>query len=142
MKQETAQILPHRDVRPEARLIQDLPTTSPSENLSWESRLQAASGQNFSGYIDHDMSELLELARRDPNGVRRAEAYAAYQQLFIENSAALLLYNPLYHYAVSCQVDGASFTITSGPENRFMTMGDWRIAGAGEIDQVCGTSQE
>lgn len=102
---------------------------------------QAANGQNFSGYIDHDMSELLELARRDPNGVRRAEAYAAYQELFIENGAALLLYNPLYHYAVSCQVTGASFTITSGPENRFMTMGDWHIAGPGEIDQACGTGQ-
>lgn len=98
---------------------------------------QVAEGQNYSGFVDHDMSRALEIARKDPNGVRRAEEYQLFQQLFVERAAAILLYNPVYHYAVSCQVQGVDLALLSGPSNRFRSMPDWHIASAAERAQAC-----
>lgn len=88
---------------------------------------QIADGQNYSGYENRDISEALEIARKDPNGVRRAELYRSYQEWFLETGAAILLYNPVYHYAVSCQVTDVQVLILTDPSDRFRTLHEWRI---------------
>lgn len=98
---------------------------------------QAVEGQNYSGLVDHDMSEALEIARKDPNGVRRADEYHNFQQMFVERAAAVLLYNPVYHYAVSCQVQGVNVTLLVDPSDRFRSLHEWHIASAEERAQVC-----
>jgi ABC-type transport system substrate-binding protein len=98
---------------------------------------QVARGQNFSGFVDRDISEMLEVARRDANGVRRADLYKAFQQAFLDRAAAILLYNPLYHYAVSCQVQGVQVVIYTEPADRFRNMQDWRIIPADQVEQYC-----
>ncbi len=98
---------------------------------------QAVEGQNYSGFVDHDMSEALEIARKDPNGVRRADEYRNFQQMFVERAAAVLLYNPVYHYAVSCQVQGVNVTLLVDPSDRFRSLHEWHIASAEERAQVC-----
>jgi ABC-type transport system substrate-binding protein len=87
--------------------------------------------------VDHAISEVLEIARSDPNGVRRAEMYRSYQQWFLERAAAIPLYNPLYHYAVSCQVDGVQLAILAGPSDRFRNLHEWRILSPDAAAGVC-----
>ncbi|MCC6904251.1 MAG: peptide ABC transporter substrate-binding protein [Anaerolineae bacterium] len=99
---------------------------------------QAQAGQNYSSFVDRDISEALEIARRDPNGVRRAELYRAFQQWFLDRAAAIPLYNPLYSYAVSCQVQGVQVAIVTDPSDRYAMMHEWRIAPAEQFEQVCG----
>ncbi len=98
---------------------------------------QIGQGQNYSGFADRDISEALEIARKDPNGVRRAELYRDYQQWFIDRAAAILLYNPVYHYAVSCQVGGIQLIILAEPSDRFRNMHEWQILPPDRLDEVC-----
>ncbi len=98
---------------------------------------QTGEGQNYSGLVDHDISEALEIARKDMNGVRRAEMYRYLQQLFNEHGAAVLLYRPVYHYAVSCQISGVQPIIMADPSDRFRNMHEWRIVSPENIDEVC-----
>lgn len=98
---------------------------------------QVAEGQNIAGLSDRDISEALEIARRDSNGVRRADLYRQFQQVFNERAAAIVLYNPLYNYAVSCQVQNVRPAIFVGPADRFRNMDEWRIASADELGEAC-----
>lgn len=98
---------------------------------------QIEDGLNVSGFSDRDISEALEIARKDPNGVRRAELYAAFQRLFMEQVAAILLYHPIYHFATSCQVTGVQVKLFVSPSDRFRTLHDWRMAPPAESSQVC-----
>ncbi|GAB4467471.1 MAG: peptide ABC transporter substrate-binding protein [Anaerolineae bacterium] len=99
---------------------------------------QIVDGQNYSAFVDHDMSQDLEIARRDPNGVRRAELYRAFQEAFVEQAAAVMLYNPLYHYAVSCQVVGVQVRILATASDRFEGMHAWRILSPEQAATACG----
>jgi peptide/nickel transport system substrate-binding protein len=101
---------------------------------------QIAEGQNYSGFSERDMDEELEIARRDPNGVRRAELYRSFQQNFLNQAPAILLYNPLYHYAVSCQVQGVQIGILADPAQRFDSVHEWRILPADSVSEVCPSS--
>ena len=98
---------------------------------------QIEDGQNYSGFSDRDISEAIEVARKDPNGVRRAELYHSFQQLFVQRAAAVLLFNPVYNYAVSCQVQGVQLMIFVDPGDRFRNLQDWRIVSPEEAGQVC-----
>ncbi len=101
---------------------------------------QIAEGQNYSGLADRDISEALEIARKDPNGVRRAELYRDFQRWFVEQAAAILLYNPLYHYAVSCQVQGVDLMIFVDPSDRFRDLHEWRILSPQQAAEACSGS--
>lgn len=103
------------------------------------SQAQIEGGQNYSGFYDREISEMLEIARRDPNGVRRADLYRAFQRRFGETAAAIILYYPTYHYAVSCQVAGVQIFTLRSPSDRFRTIADWRIASGAELDTLCST---
>ncbi len=95
---------------------------------------QIEGGQNYSALADRDISEALEIARKDPNGVRRAELYDAFQRWFVERAAAILLYHPVYHYALSCQVQGVQIKILVDPSDRFNTLHEWHIVAPTEGD--------
>jgi peptide/nickel transport system substrate-binding protein len=142
---------------PPADLLSRLQTTGEGEDHAYDAALvefsqgrladpdpynfwhesQIESGQNYSGLADRDISEALEIARKDPNGVRRAELYKSFQQWFIERAVAVLLYNPTYNYALSCQVEGPQLMIFVNPSDRFRNMHEWQIAGPADRDRVC-----
>lgn len=88
---------------------------------------QIENGQNFSGFIDRDISQTLEIARREQNGVRRTELYREFQTLFLERVPAIVLYNPIYHYAASCQLEGVQVKLLRGPEDRFNALEQWQL---------------
>lgn len=98
---------------------------------------QIDEGQNYSGFSDIDIDQALEVARGDANGVRRAELYREMQQWFLDQAAAVLLYNPVYHYAVSCQIDGVQLALFSNPSDRFRMLSEWRVLSPDEAAQAC-----
>ena len=102
------------------------PHADPDPYTFWHQG-QYPDGQNYGGINDRRSSELLEYARRDPNGLHRAEYYAEFQQLFVSRSLALPFYYPVYAYAVSARVAGVQLGYLSTPADRFRTLRDWRL---------------
>jgi len=98
---------------------------------------QIEDGQNYSGFSDGEISRALEVARRDPNGVRRADLYREFQQLLLDRAAAIPLYSPVYSYAVSCQVQGVGLRLFVDPSDRFMNMDAWRLVPQAQMSTVC-----
>ncbi len=88
---------------------------------------QAENGQNYSGFRHRRISELLEQARRTTDLNTRAELYRQFQQLFAEQVPAILLYYPIYTYAVDERVQGVQIGPINYPSDRFATITDWYI---------------
>ena len=88
---------------------------------------QYPDGQNYGGANDRAISEALERARRDGNGIHRNLYYLDFQRAFIERAIAIPLYYPLYTYAISARVSGVQVGFIGAPSDRFMTIKDWAI---------------
>lgn len=103
------------------------PGADPDSYMFWHQG-QYGEGQNYGGINDRRSSELLEYARRDPNGLHRAEYYAEFQHVFADRSLALLLYYPVYQYAVDTRVQNVQLGFLSTPADRFRNIQDWTLA--------------
>ncbi len=104
------------------------PRADPDPYVFWHQG-QYPDGQNYGGINDRRSSELLERARRDPNGLHRAAYYSEFQQVFADRSLALLLYYPVYHYTVRTAVTGVQLGALSTPADRFRNMAEWALTG-------------
>jgi peptide/nickel transport system substrate-binding protein len=88
---------------------------------------QTETGQNYSGFTDRNISIWLEQARITPDFGRRAELYRNFQHRFQDQSPALLLYYPVYNYAINAQVQGVSIGPLFDPSDRFMNIAEWYV---------------
>jgi peptide/nickel transport system substrate-binding protein len=88
---------------------------------------QAETGQNYSGYTDRNSGIWLERARTNPDQARRAELYNSFQYRFNEQVPALLLYYPIYNYAISNDVRGLTFGPIFDPSDRFRNIEEWYL---------------
>ena len=88
---------------------------------------QTETGQNFSGFADRNISIWLEQARITPDFGRRAELYRSFQHRFQDQVPALLLYCPVYNYAIETQIQGVSIGPLFDPSDRFNTINEWYI---------------
>ena len=86
---------------------------------------QAETGQNYSGFEDRNISIWLEQARVTANKERRQELYRDFQFRFRDQAPALMLYHPVFTYAISSDVQGASIGPVFDPSDRFSNIGDW-----------------
>ncbi len=84
-------------------------------------------GQNYSGFDNRGMSELMEQARVFPSITERTRLYKAFQSRFTDEPPALLLWYPVYTYAVDNRVRGVRLGPINGPPDRFNTVADWYI---------------
>ena len=100
------------------------PYADPDPYVFWHQG-QYKVGQNFGGMDDRRISEMLELARRDPVGVNRATHYRVFQRLFAERAPALVLYYPLYIYGADARLQGVQLGFLSTPSDRFRHIHDW-----------------
>jgi peptide/nickel transport system substrate-binding protein len=96
----------------------------------WHSS-QAEDGQNFGGYSNPDVDRLLVEARQahpeDRN--ERKELFGEFQRIFAEDVPALLIYHPVYTYAVvDPNLGGVQMPqLLVDPADRFMTLPDWFV---------------
>jgi len=107
-----------------ANIILDSPDPDPYP--FWH-ETKAASGQNYSQYKDRDLSEVLEAARRVVDPIRRAELYRRFAQMFSEKVPSILLYYPVYSYAVSERIRGVQLGPMLTPADRLQTLADWFV---------------
>jgi peptide/nickel transport system substrate-binding protein len=88
---------------------------------------QTESGQNYGGFADRRTSELLEQARITTDPDTRARLYYSFQSRFVDQTPALLLYYPVYSYAVDTSVLGVQVGPLVEPSDRLNTLGQWSV---------------
>jgi peptide/nickel transport system substrate-binding protein len=118
----------------------------------WHSS-QAARGDNYAGLRDSQIDELLTNARQDLDIPARSASYAAFQQRWIDLAPSITLYQPLFVYAASRQLEGLGFGnppssqnagvasgsdiasnhLLIGREDRFRNVTQWFVRSAREI---------
>jgi peptide/nickel transport system substrate-binding protein len=86
---------------------------------------QIDSGQNYAGWSHRAASETLEQARATTDRGRRTELYYRFQEIFATEVPSLILYNPVYTYAVDRNVRGVQLSPLVRPADRFRNVGAW-----------------
>lgn len=93
----------------------------------WHSS-QIERGQNIAGFRHPEVDGILEDARRSLNGEERRDLYWRFQEVFAAEVPALLLYRPVYHYAVTTEVWNVQVPRTIlAPSDRFVTLHRWYL---------------
>jgi peptide/nickel transport system substrate-binding protein len=88
---------------------------------------QYPDGLNYGGVDDRRITENLERARSDYNGINRIIRYHNFQQDFISRGIAVPLYYPLFTYATASNVNGIQLAYLASPASRFFTIQDWAV---------------
>lgn len=106
---------------------------------------EATGGQNYSKWNDRRASEYLEQARAYPgistNQIQRARLYRNFQAHFAREMPALLLYFPIYNYAISSQVRGVAVGPLFQSSDRFATINEWFLVARGQAEELDPTAQ-
>ena len=84
-------------------------------------------GQNYSQWDDRTASEYLENARVVANADVRARLYRNFQVVFSRELPALLLYYPVYTFAVDQRVQGVQATPLFESADRFNGIANWYL---------------
>lgn len=88
---------------------------------------QIETGQNYSGFDDRNSSLWLEAARTTPDSAHRAELYRNFQHRFQDQVPSLLLFYPVYNYAIDREVQGVSIGPILDPSQRFERANEWYL---------------
>jgi peptide/nickel transport system substrate-binding protein len=101
-------------------------TPDPDPYPLWH-ETQVESGQNYGGFADRATSELLEQARITLDLETRARLYFKFQSRFADQTPALLLFYPVYTYAVDTRVSGVQVGPLVEPSDRLNGAGQWAV---------------
>ncbi|MBW8010132.1 MAG: peptide ABC transporter substrate-binding protein [Chloroflexi bacterium] len=96
---------------------------------------EANSGQNYSRWDDRRASEYLERARVSFDHSNRVRLYRNFQIHFSRELPAIMLFYPIYNYAVSEQVQGVSMGPLFDPSDRFATIDEWFLVARGRVEE-------
>ena len=94
----------------------------------WHSSQVSENGVNFSGYISAEADALLAEARHTTDPDYRWSLYQRFQELFAEDVPALLLYQPVYTYAVDERVYGVQLGPLAHSGERFRNLAAWHLS--------------
>jgi peptide/nickel transport system substrate-binding protein len=94
----------------------------------WHSTQASGSGQNFSGFANEEADLIMEEGRLTTDLKRRAELYRSFQQIFAEEVPSLLLFYPIYSYAVDAQVRDVQLSPMLHTSDRFRNIDAWYVA--------------
>lgn len=117
-------VLPGRQFEAVLAMISLESSADPDPYLFWH-QTEIDTGLNYSGYENRAISELLERARVSPSIAVRARLYDSFQARFADETPALILFQPVYSYAVSRQVRGVQLGVLLEPSDRFQSVSDW-----------------
>ena len=93
----------------------------------WHSTQTGEGGQNFSGFSNREADIAIEQARAIPDQQRRTELYHTFQEIFAEEVPSLLIYYPIYTYAVDLKVQGVQLSPLLVNSDRFRNIDDWYV---------------
>lgn len=93
----------------------------------WHSTQASGEGQNYAGFVNYEVDKLLEEARCTVDSDRRAELYRRFQGIFADEVPSLLLYYPIYTYAVDERIKGVQLGPVSELSDRFRNITEWYV---------------
>lgn len=102
------------------------PGADPDPYPFWHSS-QIKGGFNVAGWSNRLADQLLEDARQRRDPTIRRDDYARFQSLFAGQQPSILLYYPLYNYAVPSSLKGVNLRLVLQPSDRFRTVADWYL---------------
>jgi peptide/nickel transport system substrate-binding protein len=108
----------------DAALIEVSLSADPDPYPLWHST-QGESGQNFSGFANEEADLLMEAGRVTIDREERAELYRSFQHLFAEEVPSLLIYYPIYTYAVDEKVEDVQLSPMFHASDRFRNVANW-----------------
>jgi peptide/nickel transport system substrate-binding protein len=94
----------------------------------WHSSQVNENSVNFANYISSEADDLLAEARRTADPDVRWSLYQRFQELFVEDVPSLLLYQPVYTFAVDETVMGVQIAPMASSGERFATLPQWHLA--------------
>ncbi len=106
---------------------QNLPP-DPDPYPYWHSSQASEDGLNFANYINQEVDLLLQDARSTNDRERRIELYRRFQEIFSQEVPSLLLYQPVYNYAVDESVHNVQIGPLYNAGQRLDTVARWYIA--------------
>jgi peptide/nickel transport system substrate-binding protein len=89
-------------------------------------------GQNFSGWADSGADSVMEEGRLTADLDQRAQLYRTFQQVFAEEVPSLLIYYPVYTYAVDAAVNQVQLSPMLHTSDRFRNIHEWYL----ETDEI------
>jgi peptide/nickel transport system substrate-binding protein len=99
-------------------------TGDPDPYPLWHST-QAENGQNFAGFANAEADVVMEEARLTADPERRLELYYRFQEIFAEEVPSLLIYYPIYTYAVDAEVRDVQLSPMLHTSDRFRNVEAW-----------------
>ncbi|MDA8189486.1 MAG: ABC transporter substrate-binding protein [Dehalococcoidales bacterium] len=112
----------------EAALVEQWsPGADPDSYQFWHSSQAKGDGLNFASWTNRQADDLLENARRSNDQAERARLYRDFQSLFAEEEPSVLLYYPVFDYAVSKSVKGVDLGLLLDPSHRFDKISEWYV---------------
>jgi len=103
------------------------PGPDPDPYPIWHSSQISPNGRNFSGYFGLEADRILEEGRKNPDRGRRRALYSRFQELFIEDAPAAVLFYPLYTYIVHRSVQGPAPGVLFYASDRFSQVWEWAM---------------
>lgn len=88
---------------------------------------KAEAGQNYSGWENPQADDVLQEARRTTDSARRTELYRQFQQLFMQDVPAAILYYPVYTYGIDQRLHGVQLSPLLDVADRFRNISQWFI---------------
>jgi peptide/nickel transport system substrate-binding protein len=111
----------------ESLLFGNVLTMIPDVFAFWHSSQTKDPGLNLSFFQSRQADRLLEDIRQKVNDTERMEKLATLQEIIIEESPAVFLYNPDYLYFVAPNIKGINTKIIADPAKRFSQIENWYI---------------
>ena len=103
----------------------------------WHSTQTGEGGQNFSGFSNLEADIAIEQARAITDQQQRTDLYYTFQEIFAEEVPSLLIYYPIYTYAVDVKVQGVQLSPLLVNSDRFRNIDDWYV----ETQQIVVTEK-
>jgi peptide/nickel transport system substrate-binding protein len=110
-------------------------TPDPDPYPFWH-QAEKTGGQNYSQWDNRTASEYLEQARVTTDLGLRTRLYRNFQVIFAKETPAVLLYYPVYSYAVDSQVQGVQIGPLFDPSDRFVDISNWYLVTRRVLEQT------
>jgi peptide/nickel transport system substrate-binding protein len=111
----------------DAMLIEVGLTADPDPYPLWHSTQGEAPGQNLSGWANEEADQVMEEGRFTTDLQDRAALYRTFQQIFTEEVPSLLIYYPIYVYAVDARVHDVQISPLLHTSDRFRNIQKWYL---------------
>lgn len=102
-------------------------TADPDVYSLWHSSQIGNGGFNFAGMDSDRADTLLEEARRTTDRSRRAELYSEFQREWAAESPSVILYYPMFNWAVNRNIKGVRLTTLVDGSSRFRHISEWYV---------------